>query len=232
VILRAACDGIDINGNNMLFENNVLGDSYATNCHQDGFEVYGPNDGLIIRNNLVFDWTQNIYLTDFDGGIRNVEITGNVVWCDSYCDAGNDAPGLALFADNNRGGIQGLRIEGNTFYRVWNLIYGSTSGVVIGGNIFYGAGEGVVFPGNATTLRNLYYQVIDDRSHEPGVLWNVDPRFRDISGSDFRLRPDSPAIDAGVVIHGLHADPHGVERPQGNGYDIGACEFNLTYPHQ
>jgi hypothetical protein len=50
------------------------------------------------------------------------------------------------------------------------------------------------------------------------------PSFVDAAADDVHLRPDSPAIDAGIAITGLVDDYDGVGRPQGNAIDIGAFE--------
>jgi hypothetical protein len=215
-------DPTKVQGVNILFEYNRIGHSWVG--HTDGIEVYEV-DGLTIRNNHVWDTTQNIYITDFDGATRNLVITGNVVWCHDYCNAGNDAPGIAFDGDNGNGGIANARIEGNTFYRVGHRIGGVTSGIVIRGNIFHGAGsEGVSFPGGATTSHNLYYQVLDNRSGESNVLWNVNPQFVNPSAFNFRLQAGSPAVNTGVSVSGLSTDPDGVARPVGGAWDRGAYE--------
>jgi len=52
----------------------------------------------------------------------------------------------------------------------------------------------------------------------------ADPRFADAAGGDFRLSAGSPAIDAGIVTAAT-SDHDGVDRPQGDAYDLGAFEY-------
>ncbi len=70
-------------------------------------------------------------------------------------------------------------------------------------------------------------------------LASVDPGFRDFAGGDFRLRPGSPLIDAGVVgetISPSERDLLGLARlvdGDGNGstvVDLGAFEYQRTAP--
>jgi len=65
---------------------------------------------------------------------------------------------------------------------------------------------------------------------------NANPRMVDPENGDFRLRPDSPCIDAGGWVEDVLADHEGkarpvrgvnVERGDGSLYDIGAFEFHL-----
>jgi len=51
----------------------------------------------------------------------------------------------------------------------------------------------------------------------------VDPGL--IGPGDARLRPGSPAINAGAALKEVAADKDGTVRPQGKATDIGAYEF-------
>lgn len=55
-------------------------------------------------------------------------------------------------------------------------------------------------------------------------LLGRDPRFVDAAKGDFRLKTNSPAIDAGAMLPEVKTDKDGTPRPQGKGYDIGAYE--------
>lgn len=50
------------------------------------------------------------------------------------------------------------------------------------------------------------------------------PVFENAPGKDFRLKPESPAIDKGASIDFIKTDFTGNPRPQGSAFDIGAYE--------
>jgi len=58
----------------------------------------------------------------------------------------------------------------------------------------------------------------------------ADPKFVNMAEGDFRLRPDSPAIDRGVTLDEVKKDITDTPRPKGKAPDIGAYEhgFNST----
>ena len=88
-----------------------------------------------------------------------------------------------------------------------NLIYGNEGEQVAGENCDF-------------TFSN-----IQDGPTENGNI-DADPRFVDPQDGDYRLQPDSPCIDAADPDTELEVDFFGTERPQGEGFDIGAFEYS------
>jgi hypothetical protein len=60
--------------------------------------------------------------------------------------------------------------------------------------------------------------------------FTAEPQFVDPEHDDFRLKPGSPGIDAGVSIPFVKTDLRGVARPQGKAYDIWAYELDPNQP--
>lgn len=133
---------------------------------------------------------------------------------------------------------RGLSIVNNTFvgqntYREGQIILASpTEGLKIENNVFHGPNraalyfENLRFPG-ASVRYNMVYGGVIKVGRPRGVTFSrnwerTDPRLRELP--DFRLRYDSPAIDAGLPLAEVTEDADGVRRPRGAGYDIGAYE--------
>jgi hypothetical protein len=59
-----------------------------------------------------------------------------------------------------------------------------------------------------------------------------DPRFVNYAAGDYRIKGDSPAIDAGARPFGLAPsdDINGSRRPQGKWIDLGAHEYGTATP--
>jgi len=85
----------------------------------------------------------------------------------------------------------------------------TVTGIEIENNIFYGSSHGVTYT-NCTTSDTTNVNNLTDN-----------PLFK--SNETFRLRPTSPAIDAGLDV-GLTKDYQGHRVPQNGTPDIGACE--------
>ena len=83
--------------------------------------------------------------------------------------------------------------------------------------------------GQVQTSRNLYF---DNGQDELGNISSsnnhltADPRFVDAANGNYRLQADSPAVGQAFADFSPTVDRRGVHRPQGNGPDIGAYEFD------
>jgi hypothetical protein len=118
-------------------------------------------------------------------------------------------------------GTQGIGISG-----------GYAKNNIIKNNIFYKCGERTYeFPAGSGSVGdyNIIYQGFNPSVPGPHDLLQVDPLFVDPDAGDFRLLPNSPAIDAGSDV-GLTIDYAGDLRPQGAGFDIGPYEADRTPP--
>jgi hypothetical protein len=71
---------------------------------------------------------------------------------------------------------------------------------------------------------NGYASLTDNK--EEHRINGGDPMFVDPANNDYRLKPNSPAIDKGAVVTGLKYDKDGTSRPQGANWDIGAYEYS------
>jgi parallel beta helix pectate lyase-like protein len=134
--------------------------------------------------------------------------------------------------------VHGLVIVNNTFvganpYRPGQIILASpTNELKIENNIFHSPNSAALLfedlPFHGALVRyNMIFQGVIKEGRANGVRFEhnwerVDPRL--IGTTDFRLRADSPAIDAGLPLAEVTHDADGVARPRGAGYDLGAYE--------
>jgi hypothetical protein len=121
---------------------------------------------------------------------------------------------------------------------VWNAGT-APSGITVQNNIFYRNSEstngdnavGYLGSYNNIVVRNNLSYTTSGSASLPSGNGNIvgqDPRFVDLSVSNFRLQSNSPAINTGIAQLTPSVDIAGVLRPQGSAPEIGAYEFGGT----
>jgi len=190
----------------------------ANRVHDNGGNWGGGmavgGDNLVIENNIVYNnrgEIGGIWLADSTNGI----IRNNLV----YGNQGTWSPGAA-----------GIHVHNGTNAQVThNTVFGNNgAGIylrdcqgVATNNILSQNGNQLRLSGGATAERNLIDGSSDTQGTNP-VQGN--PQFVNPGGADFHLQGSSPAVDAGADV-GVGSDMFGAGRAQGNGFDLGACEF-------
>jgi hypothetical protein len=152
-------------------------------------------------------------------------IVGNTV----FFEAGKGRSSLCII--ENRPSIYA---RGNIFYGgLGGVVYSecaSTDGLDIDGNVLSTyEGQTAIgnhYPDDPPSVPSFTFEWWRARGFDRHSKFGVDPLFVSIANDDYRLRPGSPAIDAGADLGGrCPSDMAGVKRPQGKGYDCGAYEF-------
>jgi len=228
--------GFSGKGHDLQFINNHV---YDLGRPRSGYGWYTSGDNHVYRGNLVHDCSYGFHL--YGGPLHNAIVENNIVYnCggpfyhmssqkvheggsgilfwpeegDKPVDGNNVIRNNVLYGNHT-----GLNVQSQGMLVVNNTLYGSLKtglftfadkGMILRDNIIYKSGNTDV----EETAGNTY-------DHN---LVGVDPLFVNAGAHDFRLQPNSPAIDAGVPIPGFDVDIDGVKRPQEKAWDIGAYE--------
>jgi len=196
--------------NNILIEGN-----FCRNNGEDGIRISVPDNGtttnITLQNNIITDSGRaGIIVSDFTDGTA---------------------------------AMSGLTIVNNTLYNnglkeEWGC-----------GGIFMNAGiaTDVLIRNNIVSKNHLFSIVVttDAAAGEVTVDYNLidgfkdfneeitgdhyikgSPLFFDAEADNFQIGAGSPVIDAGSAIKAPLLDFSGVQRPQGNGIDVGSFEFS------
>jgi hypothetical protein len=191
---------------NIRIDGNVFDDIGRINI-----DIPNHDHGLYLEGSQNATVTKNIFWNIFRGwaiqlshGASNVLIGNNTfAFANPYRNGQ-----IALWA-----GTSGVTIRNNIFYSTKSVAVedagGKNSDCVVDNNIIYGA-RSVTNVQDCLSTSNRF----------------VNPQFVNASSApyNFHLKANSPAIGAGIPIHGLRTD--GTRRPQGEPSDIGAYEFN------
>jgi len=213
-ISRYGQDGLYTGPNchDFLIEGNVFHDIGRTDPSNLDHALYLHGDDFTIVNNVFYNMAQG-YAIQLADGANHVLIANNTF---ALPNPSLDPAGhIMLWRSQDN-----LTIRNNIFYsqaQVPAAIVRHLSVVSdcsIDHNLVFGAGT-VLYAG----LLNVGGCAVGANS------MGADPRFNDPERFDFRLKPGSPAIDAGAELPGLILDLDGILRPQGSAYDLGAFEF-------
>jgi hypothetical protein len=108
-------------------------------------------------------------------------------------------------------------VQNNVIYRSQDVAIAETGNTGLHNRYL----DNLVFGGNTKIDLNHGLQAT-------GTIYS-DPRFVNATGAasgDYRLRPDSPARNAGLGLAGVKTDFVGSSRPEAGSTDLGACVFN------
>jgi len=202
-------------GHDITFEQNFCEVLEKQSTEENGIGFMLNNaDNLIIKNNIIKSFV-GVHTSSGGGNNSNLTIVNNLF------------AGDLQFADNYPSG-ESAWPAGIFLYYV--------DGVIAKNNIFYEQGRNSIQRTGANTNHDIGYNLAF-RS-DGGDPWGTsypDDSYNDIEGDplfvnpeedDYRLQPDSPAIDAGTDILEVTNDYQDISRPQGAGYDIGPFEYS------
>lgn len=233
-------------GDNIVFRNNYLHgteEKYLIDgmgaCFFTTYDawIFGPSHNILMEGNRCFNATHAsepsaTALKESSRFIYRNNLFVNTVYVGIYCQK-----------------VAEIIVENNTFincgaYPVWFQSKRETEGSIVRNNIIayidrdrvveeFGwkpAESGIrnnLYPGDPVpTANNLLWKTINREYSSSDFV--ADPLFVDPANHDYRLRPGSPAINAGVAISEIQTDLRGASRTEGGQYDIGAYEYT---PH-
>jgi parallel beta-helix repeat protein len=212
-------------GENIVFRGNHFHGSREDeigDAHVDCWQTF-TNNGEYLRNalleaNICEQCHQGLMASNVDTTDCHDIIFRNNIFNDCW------AWGLCVYDISN------FTVENNTFV---NIKYhaagfnGNSTGNIVRNNIFYNANSGYWAQdgGEVSGDYNLLFNT-DDGTPAPHNIIGLDPLFVNPDSNDFRLQEGSPAIDSGMTLTGFNTDIIGTIRPKGDGWDIGAYEYN------
>lgn len=214
----------------------------------EGIDIKGGCDNGIVAFNKTHGLTRRgIYLDGIGSiqngnkpAVKNVEVYGNV----SY---DNDGHGIAIMTEG-QGDVHGIKVYNNLLYNnkeddgIMIFKHPAGSGNIYDVDIYNNTIVGnkrhgvlVSFPGayDIRVYNNILYKNGGQNYRNTGGdatefnnLIGINPNFVNESASNYRLKSQSPAINAGTATDAANVDITGATRT-GNP-DIGAYEANIS----
>ncbi len=229
--------------NNVLVDNNYFLQNNYGPSHDDCFQGYLTSN-VTLSNNIAIqdnDKTTETICFILEEGSGTHLFYNNVI----YDITQNNCRDAKMFYKQNASGSAHTIFYGNTVYaHGGGLIDTGDPNADIQNNIFYCTGfasgytTNMVFfnngrGGGSTVDYNIYYDPTNTMNNVTGSMGPHDieanPLYKNIGNElnfDLSLQSGSPAIDAGVSLgYPYNTDKDGMSRPQGNGWDIGAYEY-------
>ena len=221
---------------NTYFSSPIIANNYilnSTDLHGTAAAIYLDHfSPAIVRGNTILrtrsymDWGGAAIILDF---FSNCLIENNII-------SGNLGDGIFAIIDSsplvtnnvisgNGGGLNTstghpILMNNTVVGNLQNGIYVQDIGnVTIINNIFSNAFE---IATEAYSQVNVTYSNIKGGYAGEGNI-SQNPMF--IGGDDYRLKDGSPCIDSGTSVDAPGTDIDGIMRPQGDGVDMGAYEF-------
>jgi parallel beta-helix repeat protein len=230
-------------------------DSEVINAPGQGVLVAGHHNELLrlrVHGNGLSDFDHGIYISSPDNLVDGCEVYQNAGWgVHVYNGEATDADRNTVrnnrIHDNARVGRRGAGIvlssgEDNIAYN--NIIFGNKHGIQVDlnavrsrlyNNTLFAQGNDGILVGAGATDTDIRNNLLFDnsagitntgiRTSSGANLVTHDPGVVDAARFDVHLLASSPAIDGGEALAAVPFDFDHVPRPEGGGYDIGACEF-------
>jgi hypothetical protein len=236
-------------GDRPVLRNNHSHDNYANGIHMNGDLSQGGDgtisDALVEGNVIHGNGAGGGSGINMDGVVNSV-VRNNLLY-------DNHASGISLYRIDGGSGSSGNLVVNNTIVNAsngrWcvNVTDGSTGNRIVNNalyNLHSFRGAITIDPASRPGFTSDYNTVISRFSLDDGnsvvslATWQgqgydthsfvATPTDLYVApGSDFHLKPGSPAIDAGNAADAPSSDLDGDPRPVGSGPDIGAYEVQL-----
>lgn len=246
----ADADAFRTFGHNNIIRNNYIHDitlSPGSKAHTDIFQTFGVRGwevahDIVFENNLILNNIAQLFMTSCSGdtAIHDFDVRNNVIVNIKY--QGNvGIPNLRFYNNTciNADPTNGFALYIHAVQKTLN-----PTGCQVFNNIFINCGGD-----KNTTMKGAYYiqgdvknckcdynyvargaengyAPLTGNTEEHGINGG-DPMFVDPARGDYRLKPNSPAINKGATLKGFNYDKEGIIRPQGAAWDIGAFEYSV-----
>jgi Right handed beta helix region/Protein of unknown function (DUF1565) len=217
------------------------------NAPRQGLLVTSDSNELIalkVHNNGASQWDHGFYISGSHNLIEASEVYRNAgAGIHVYRSKGGAHYNVARNNMVYANAASGIILASGTGHQAYNnLVWENTTGlridygavdVEVYNNTTYSNKVGIHIGASSTRAdvrNNINYRngtALVDKGSQTSESHNMsdDPGFIDPSRLDFRLSPDSSAIDSGALLTSVDHDHSYTQRPQGVSHDIGAFEF-------